>query len=54
VFLRALPRILAERPDAVAWIVGDGPLRAAAEAGVAARVVFLGLRKDAPPVSRRG
>jgi glycosyltransferase involved in cell wall biosynthesis len=33
--------------------VGDGPLRAAAEeaavqAGVAARVTFLGLRKDAP------
>ena len=53
VFLRALPRILAERPDAVAWVVGDGPLRAAAEqaaaeAGVAARVTFLGLRKDAP------
>jgi glycosyltransferase involved in cell wall biosynthesis len=53
VFLRALPRILAERPDAVAWVVGDGPLRAAAEqaaaeAGVAARVAFLGLRKDAP------
>jgi glycosyltransferase involved in cell wall biosynthesis len=53
VFLQALPQILAAWPDAVAWVVGDGPLRAAAEeaavqAGVAARVTFLGLRKDAP------
>jgi glycosyltransferase involved in cell wall biosynthesis len=53
VFLRALPRIFAERPDAVAWVVGDGPLRpaaerAAAEGGVTARVAFLGLRKDVP------
>jgi glycosyltransferase involved in cell wall biosynthesis len=53
VFVRALPRILAERPDAVAWVVGDGPLRAAAEqaaveGGGAARVTFLGLRKDVP------
>jgi glycosyltransferase involved in cell wall biosynthesis len=51
VFVGALPRILAERPDAVAWIVGDGPLRpavqaAVAEAGVGARVRFLGVRKD--------
>jgi glycosyltransferase involved in cell wall biosynthesis len=55
VFVRALPRILAERPDAVAWIVGDGPLAASAEqavtaAGLAGRVVFLGLRKDMPDV----
>ena len=53
VFVRALPGILAERPDAVAWIVGDGPLRpaveaAVAEAGVRGRVRFLGLRKDIP------
>jgi glycosyltransferase involved in cell wall biosynthesis len=53
VFVQALPRILAERPDAVAWIVGDGPLRTAveravAEGGMAARVAFLGLRKDVP------
>jgi glycosyltransferase involved in cell wall biosynthesis len=51
VFVSALSRILTERPDAVAWIVGDGPLRqavqaAVAEAGVAARVRFLGVRKD--------
>jgi glycosyltransferase involved in cell wall biosynthesis len=55
VFVRALPRILAVRPDAVAWIVGDGPLRPAVEAAVAetglgARVRFLGLRKDVPAV----
>ena len=55
VFVRALPGILAERPDAVAWIVGDGPLRpaveaAVAEAGVGGRVRFLGLRKDIPAV----
>jgi glycosyltransferase involved in cell wall biosynthesis len=55
VFVRALPRILAERPDAVAWVVGDGPLRAsveqaAAEAGLTGRVSFLGLRKDVPDV----
>jgi glycosyltransferase involved in cell wall biosynthesis len=55
VFVRALPRILAERPDAVAWIVGDGPLAASAEqavaaAGLAGRVAFLGLRKDMPDV----
>ena len=54
-FVRALPRILADRPDAVAWIVGDGPLRpaveaAVAEAGLRARVRFLGLRKDIPSV----
>jgi glycosyltransferase involved in cell wall biosynthesis len=53
VFVRALPGILAERPDAVAWIVGDGPLRpaveaAVSEAGVGGRVRFLGLRKDIP------
>ena len=55
VFVRALPRILADRPDAVTWIVGDGPLRpaveaAVAEAGLRARVRFLGLRKDIPSV----
>jgi glycosyltransferase involved in cell wall biosynthesis len=53
VFVHALPRILAERPDVAVWIVGDGPLRAATEAAVAAtglgsRIRFLGLRKDAP------
>ncbi len=51
VFVRALPRILADRPDAVAWIVGDGPMRpavetAVTEAGLRDRVRFLGLRKD--------
>ena len=55
VFVRALPRILAERPDAVAWIVGGGPLAASAEqavtaAGLAGRVAFLGLRKDMPDI----
>jgi glycosyltransferase involved in cell wall biosynthesis len=55
VFVRALPRILAGRPDAAAWIVGDGPLRGAVEqavaaSGLAARVRFLGLRKDVPAV----
>lgn len=55
VFVRALPRILAERPDAVAWIVGDGPLAASAEqtvtaTGLAGRVAFLGLRKDVPAI----
>ena len=55
VFVRALPRILAERPDAVVWIVGDGPLAASAEqavtaAGLAGRVAFLGLRKDIPDI----
>jgi glycosyltransferase involved in cell wall biosynthesis len=55
VFVRALPRILAERPDAVAWVVGDGPLRTAVEqavtaAGLTGRVRFLGLRKDVPDV----
>ena len=53
VFVQALPRILAERPDVTVWIVGDGPLRADTEAAVAAtglgaRVRFLGLRKDVP------
>ena len=53
VFVHALPRILAERPDAAVWIVGDGPLRTATEAAVASaglgsRIRFLGLRKDAP------
>ncbi len=55
VFVQALPRILAERPDVAAWIVGDGPLRAAVESaaaggGLAGRVRFLGLRKDVPAV----
>ena len=55
VFVAALPAILRERPDAHAWIVGDGPLRAsveraAAEAGVLERLAFLGLRKDVPAV----
>ena len=53
VFVRALPRILDERPDVTVWIVGDGPLRADTEAAVSgtahgARVRFLGLRKDVP------
>jgi glycosyltransferase involved in cell wall biosynthesis len=53
VFVHALPRILAERPNVAVWIVGDGPLRAATEVAVAAtglgsRIRFLGLRKDAP------
>jgi glycosyltransferase involved in cell wall biosynthesis len=55
VFVHALPRILAERPDATVWIVGDGPLRAAVEAavgttGLTGRVRLLGLRKDVPDV----
>lgn len=55
VFVHALPRILATRPDAVAWIVGDGPLaapveQAVAAAGLAGRVAFLGLRKDVPDI----
>ena len=55
VFVHALPRILATRPDAVAWIVGDGPLAASVEqavaaAGLAGRVAFLGLRKDVPAI----
>jgi glycosyltransferase involved in cell wall biosynthesis len=54
-FVHALPRILAARPDAMVWIVGDGPLRGAVEAavtaaGLGARVRFLGLRKDVPAV----
>jgi glycosyltransferase involved in cell wall biosynthesis len=55
VFVGALPRILAARPDALVWIVGDGPLRPSVEAavtaaGLAARVRFFGLRKDVPDV----
>jgi glycosyltransferase involved in cell wall biosynthesis len=45
-------RALADVPDAVLAIVGDGPLRAeleqlAGDTGVSARVVFAGLRPDA-------
>jgi glycosyltransferase involved in cell wall biosynthesis len=49
--LDVLLRALAELPDCVAWIAGDGPLEAdlralAAKLGVAGRVRFLGWRSD--------
>jgi len=55
VFVHALPRILAARPDVALWIVGDGPLRTETEAaigaaGLSGRVRLLGLRKDVPDV----
>jgi glycosyltransferase involved in cell wall biosynthesis len=51
VFVEAFRAVIARRPDAHAWIAGDGPLRpqveqAVADAGLGPRVRFLGLRKD--------
>jgi glycosyltransferase involved in cell wall biosynthesis len=51
VFVEAFRAVLAARPDARAWIAGDGPLgdsvrQAVAQAGLTERVRFLGLRKD--------
>jgi glycosyltransferase involved in cell wall biosynthesis len=55
VFVEALKAVVARRPDAVAWIVGDGLLRAPTEqavraAGLDERVRFLGVSKDVPGV----
>jgi glycosyltransferase involved in cell wall biosynthesis len=55
VFVAALRQVMLRRSEVVAWIVGDGPLRAATEAaaiagGVRDRLTFLGLRKDIPAV----
>lgn len=51
VFVEACKSVLATRPQARAWIAGDGLLREATEravdaAGLRAQVQFLGLRKD--------
>jgi len=53
VMLRALPRVLDERPDTVLLLAGDGPDRQRAEAlagelGVTRSVRFLGHREDVP------
>jgi glycosyltransferase involved in cell wall biosynthesis len=52
-FLRAWADVCRAHPDAVALLVGDGPVRAAREAdarelGVEANVRFLGRRRDVP------
>jgi glycosyltransferase involved in cell wall biosynthesis len=51
--LRIMSRIVAEKPDSVLLLAGDGPERAACEAmtdelGLRKQVRFLGLRKDVP------
>ena len=51
VFVESLREVTARRPEACAWIAGDGPLgpqvkQAVEQAGLAAQVRFLGLRKD--------
>ena len=51
VFVEAIKEVVRARPDVAIWIVGDGKLRepterAIAEAGLAHRTRFLGLRKD--------
>ena len=51
--LRIMSRIVAEKPDSVLLLAGDGPERAACEAltdelGLRKNVQFLGLRKDVP------
>lgn len=51
--LRATPRLLESRPDALVAIAGDGALRGALESlaaklGVSAHVRFLGFRRDVP------
>ena len=52
-FLEAWAEVCRTFPDAVALLVGDGPMRAQLEAdaharGIAARVRFLGMRRDVP------
>jgi glycosyltransferase involved in cell wall biosynthesis len=51
--LRAVPRVLAEFPQACVVLIGDGPLlgelkELAAELGISPHVVFLGTRHDMP------
>jgi glycosyltransferase involved in cell wall biosynthesis len=51
--LRAFARVAATRPDTDLLLAGDGPLRGelerqAADAGIAGRVRFLGIRSDVP------
>jgi len=51
--LRAVPRVLAEFPQACVVLIGDGPLRGelkelTAELGISPHVVFLGTRHDIP------
>jgi glycosyltransferase involved in cell wall biosynthesis len=51
--LRAVPRVLAEFPQACAVLIGDGPLlgelkELVAELGISPHVVFLGTRHDIP------
>jgi glycosyltransferase involved in cell wall biosynthesis len=50
-FIRALPTVFAEEPEAIAVIAGDGPKRAAYEGiagslGIQDRTLFLGHRRD--------
>jgi glycosyltransferase involved in cell wall biosynthesis len=52
-FMRAWAKVCGVFPDAVALLVGDGPVRAAREAdarglGIEANVRFLGVRRDVP------
>src|SRR5207302_1237241 len=51
--IRAVPRVLAEFPQACVVLIGDGPLRGelkelTAELGISPHVVFLGTRHDIP------
>src|SRR5439155_14108472 len=53
IFVEAMHQVAARHLAAFIWIVGDGQLRepterAIAEAGLAGRTRFLGLRKDVP------
>lgn len=53
IFVDAMRAVAERHPDAMLWIVGDGKLReqterGVAEAGLASRTRFLGMRKDVP------
>ncbi|RZT87885.1 glycosyltransferase involved in cell wall biosynthesis [Pseudonocardia sediminis] len=55
ILLRAFADVASRCPEAVLLLVGDGPLRrelaaAAAELGIADRVVFTGARRDVPRI----
>jgi glycosyltransferase involved in cell wall biosynthesis len=56
-FLRAFARVVARRPDALAVLAGDGPLRGSVEEQAAAllpagSVLSLGFREDVPDLMR--
>lgn len=49
--IRIFQQLMAERPDAILWLVGDGPLRAqteqmVADLGMTDKIVFYGFRDD--------